>query len=214
MLQLLLRCGLVFVLAGAAPAARADTLYLQNGQRLEGLLVGVRGSSIEFEYRDGGRPRLARLERYEVRRIEIDDRGNSGGSGGNWGGSGGDWGGSGSGMRERTVNVNANEEWTDTGIELRRGQELRFRASGKVRWGPGRNDGPSGEGGNHYNANRPLPDRPAASLIGRLGGPNDIFFIGGDDGPVRVRDSGRLYLGINDDYLLDNSGTFRVTIYY
>ena len=213
MLRPLLRRGFVLVLAGAASGAGADTLYLQNGQRLEGLLVGVRGSAIEFEHREGGRTRTVRLERYEVRRIEIDDRGDlggSGGSGGNWAGSGG----SGSGMRERTVNVSANEEWTDTGIELRRGQEMRFRASGKVRWGPNRNDGPSGEGGNHYNANRPLPDRPAASLIGRLGGPNDIFFIGGDDGPIRVRDSGRLYLGINDDYLLDNSGTFRVTIYY
>jgi len=210
MLLSLLRSGFVLVLAGAASVAGADTLFLQNGQRIEGLLVGVRGSSIEFEQREGGRTRTLRLERYEVRRIEIDDRGDGGGSGGNWDGSGG----SGSGMRERTVNVSANEEWTDTGIELRRGQELRFRASGKVRWGPGRSDGPAGEGGDHYNANRPLPDRPAASLIGRLGDRNDVFFIGGDSGPIRARDGGRLYLGVNDDYLLDNSGSFRVTIYY
>jgi hypothetical protein len=29
-----------------------------------------------------------------------------------------------------------------------------------------------------------------------------------------MRQSGRLYLGINDEYLADNSGSFRVTVYY
>jgi hypothetical protein len=29
-----------------------------------------------------------------------------------------------------------------------------------------------------------------------------------------VRNSGRLQLGINDEYLADNSGNFRVTVYY
>jgi hypothetical protein len=31
---------------------------------------------------------------------------------------------------------------------------------------------------------------------------------------TRVRGGGRLYLAINDDYLQDNSGSFRVTVYY
>ena len=117
-------------------------------------------------------------------------------------------------MRERTITVNAATPWSDTEVELRRGQEMRFRATGKVKWGPNRSDGPGGEGGNHYNAARPLPDRPAASLIGRVGDRDDVFFIGADDGSIRVRDGGRLYLGINDDFLQDNSGSFRVTVYY
>jgi hypothetical protein len=29
-----------------------------------------------------------------------------------------------------------------------------------------------------------------------------------------MRESGRLFLGINDDVLADNSGNFRVTVYY
>ncbi len=44
---------------------------------------------------------------------------------------------------------------------------------------------------------------------------------GGGDAPpianglgIRVRSSGRLYLGINDEVLTDNSGAFRVTVYY
>jgi hypothetical protein len=29
-----------------------------------------------------------------------------------------------------------------------------------------------------------------------------------------MRSAGRLYLGINDDYLRDNTGEFRVTVYW
>ena len=41
-----------------------------------------------------------------------------------------------------------------------------------------------------------------------------VTFIGGDGGPFRARDTGRLYLGINDDVLTDNSGNLRVTVSY
>jgi hypothetical protein len=89
-----------------------------------------------------------------------------------------------------------------------------FSASGRVRWGPGRQDGAAGESGSPYNPTRPIPGRPAAGLIGRVGESNDYFFIGGDQGPVRMRSSGRLSLGVNDDVLDDNSGSLRVTIAY
>jgi len=38
--------------------------------------------------------------------------------------------------------------------------------------------------------------------------------IGSDTNGVRVRGSGTLYLGVNDETLDDNSGSFRVTVYY
>jgi hypothetical protein len=47
-----------------------------------------------------------------------------------------------------------------------------------------------------------------------VGSGNDVFFIGEDTGAIRVRNSGRLYLGLNDDVLTDNRGSFRVTVYY
>ncbi len=60
-----------------------------------------------------------------------------------------------------------------------------------------------------------MPNRNAAALIGRIGaGSNDMFYIGNDNGPIRVRSSGRLFLGVNDDFLQDNSGNFRVVVYY
>ena len=83
-----------------------------------------------------------------------------------------------------------------------------------MRWGRDRRDGPEGESDSPNNPNRPIPNRPAAGLIGRVGNGSDFFFIGGEQGPLRVRSSGRLYLGVNDDFLQDNSGSFRVVVYY
>jgi hypothetical protein len=196
---------------------RADTLYLRNGSRVEGDLVAVRGSTIEFTERRGfGGSRTLRVDRSEVDRIEFD-----GSSGNNWNGggrnnNGGGYGASGSvrpgGMRERQVSVSATTDWTDTDVELRAGQTIAIEASGQVRWGRDRRDGPEGEKNSPFNQARPLPNRPAAALIGRIGG--EVFFIGNEQGPIRVRNSGRLQLGINDEYLADNSGSFRVTVFY
>jgi len=35
-----------------------------------------------------------------------------------------------------------------------------------------------------------------------------------DGRPIRIRTGGRLFLGVNDDFLNDNSGNFRVIVYY
>lgn len=187
---------------GLGMGAAADTLVLRSGERVEGTLVGVRGDTIEFETRR----RVERYDRDDVRRIEFDY---GSGSSSDFGGSSGRP----SGMRERSVSVSAREQWNDTGIDVRRNQQIYFSASGKPRWGRDRQDGPAGERGSPRNANRPIPDRPGGALIGRIGN-GDPFLVGDDRGPIRVRDSGRLFLGINDDYLQDNSGEFRVIVYY
>ncbi len=197
-------------LATTLPVALvADTLVLRDGSRLRGEFIAYRNGTIEFEERRGfGGGRTIRLDREEVVRIEFDDLG-SGGSGGPIGG-----GGRPSGTRERQVFVPANTRWSDTGVDLRQGQTVYFQPSGEVTWGPGRRDGPEGERNSPFNAARPMGNRPAAALIGKVGQGEDIFFIGGDTGPIRVRNSGRLYLSINDDALQDNRGNFRVVIYY
>jgi hypothetical protein len=119
------------------------------------------------------------------------------------------------GMRERLVTVEGNARWNDTGIDVREGQQLYFTASGEVRWGPrNRKDGAAGERNSPVNKDRPIPDRPAAALIARIGDGNDIVFIGAEAGPFRARQTGRLYLGINDDWLEDNTGSLRVKVSY
>jgi hypothetical protein len=203
----LLRVALFALLVLVFPlSVAADVLVLRDGTRVQGELISVRNNVIEFEERRGsGRGRLLRLDREEVVRIEfdtnaVDDRGFADRS-------------RPTGMRERQVTVTANVPWTDTGIDVRAGQTVFFDASGEVRWGRDRRDGPAGESNSPANPGRPIPNRPAAALIGRIG-PNsaDFFFIGDDRGGIRVRASGRLYLGVNDDFLGDNTGNFRVVV--
>jgi hypothetical protein len=183
----------------------ADTLVLRNGTRVEGQLVAVRNDVIEFEERRGfGGGRRVQFDRADVARIEFDTPRDDSGSGGRP-----------FGMRERTAIVNSNEPWTDTSVDVRAGQTIYFEATGEVRWGRDRRDGPEGENNSPRNPNRPMPNRPAAALIGKIGSASsDYFFIGAEQGPIRVRATGRLYLGVNDDFFNDNSGTFRVVVYH
>jgi len=208
--------GLSLILSTAS--LLADTLVLTNGRRMQGELIGVYGREVEFEERDGGRRRTVRVPRNEIDRIEFNDRDSffdrDRDRDRDRDDRTDDPAGIPRGMRERTINVSARDAWTDAGIDVRPGQPVYFKASGEVRWGPNRRDGADGEHNSPRNPGRPLPDRPAAALIGRIGTGNDLFFIGGDQGPYRARSGGRLYLGINDDVLTDNSGILRVTVYY
>jgi hypothetical protein len=211
------RRSLALALAGivclGSVVARADTLVLRDGRRVDGDLVAVREGVVEFDGRQGffGSRERMRVDRGDVRAIELseyerqssdrtdrdrDDRGRP------------------NGLREREVSVDSWVAWRDTGIDVRSGQTIYFQASGRVRWGPNRQDGPEGEHNSPHNASRPIPNRPAAGLIGRVGESEEYFFIGGEQGAIRMRSSGRLYLGVNDDFLKDNTGSFRVTVYY
>lgn len=188
---------------------KADTLILRDGRRVQGELVGVRNGVVEFEENRGFfSHRTLRFDRDDVRRIELDNSTSSSSSSGDSRPTVRP-----SGLREREVIVSADVPWNDAKVDVRAGQTIYFTATGRVSWGPGRRDGPAGERTSPHNPTRPIPGRPAAALIGRIGD-QDPFFIGDEEGPIRMRESGRLYLGINDDYLEDNSSNFRVTVYY
>ena len=197
-------------------ALGADTLVLKDGRRLEGQLIAVRDGVIEFEQRRarGGRERVL-IDRVDVRRIELDDgesdqdpdanvdRGRGAGSSSRP-----------SGLRERAVMVDATIAWNDTGIDVRAGQTVYFSATDRIRWAPGRRNGPEGEHNSPDNGARPLPGQRRAALIGRIGDSKDYFLIGNNRGPIRMSSAGRMYLGVNDDSLQDNAGSFRVTVFY
>jgi hypothetical protein len=201
----------------AAVTVSADTLYLRDGSRIEGELIRVDNGRVEFRERSGWNSKTLRFDLDEVRRIDFDDR-----RGGEVDRGPGDRrpgdeerGRRPGGMREREVVVSADVAWNDTGIDVRSGQTVYFEAGGRVRWGKNRQDGPAGEANSPHNPGRPIPNRPGAALIGRIGRDGgDVFFIGDESGPMRMRGEGRLFLGINDDILLDNSGNFRVTVFY
>ena len=194
----------------------ADTLVLRNGTRLSGRLIGLRDGVFEFEEDRGlRRGRVIKVEQADVRTVELDQDGPGAFDHGDRdrGDRDGDQVGRPRGLREREVNVSARNQWTDSGVQVRNGQMIYFEASGKIRWGANRQDGPDGENNSPRNPNRPIPSRPAASLIGRVGD-DAPFFIGGDTNGIRVRGSGTLFLGVNDETFEDNSGSFRVTVYY
>ena len=212
MTRLQCACAAAVFAVSAQAALVADVLTLRDGRRVEGMLVAVRGNAIEFEVasgRDAGR--VVRFDRTEVRSIQFEDRSLAF-----------DRPDSGrrddfrppTAFRERTVTVDADTAWTDSGVTVRAGQDLAFAATGQVRWGPGRRHGAAGERNSPFNGSRPMPDRNAAALIGKIGEDGDPFFIGDNPQPLRMRGNGRLYLGINDDYLQDNSGSLRVVIAY
>lgn len=188
----------------------ADTLILRDGTRVTGRLVGADDDTIEFEERGSGRRTSVRsYDRDDILRIEF-DRGSGGGIFDEPAKPSRP-----SGLRERLVIVSGDIDWNDAGITLRANQEIWLESSGRVQWGRDRRHGPAGEPNSPRNDGRPMPSRNAAALIGKIGERStDYFFLGDETGPIRVRTGGRLFLGVNDDFLNDNTGNFRVVVYY
>jgi hypothetical protein len=200
------------VLAFSGLSAYADTLVMNNGREIRGKLVSINRGIILFNQENG------RQIRVNVNRVddinfgdddtadrETDNNGRYSNDGrySNTDRNNDQYG-------EQSVAVYADRTWTDTGMTVRAGDILRFVPSGEIVWGPSRRDGPTGEVNSPYNQGRPIPDRPGGALIGRIG--NDTFYIGDGSTSFRARTSGRLFLGINDDYVQDNQGHFQVVV--
>lgn len=110
------------------------------------------------------------------------------------------------------VRVPADETWTDTGVMLAAGDILRLEASGLVQLSQNGRDTADPAGSRTRLAPRAaFPDRPAGSLIARIGRGQPIF-VGARQQTIRVTENGRLFLGVNDDHAADNSGAFEVRI--
>ena len=211
----------VLILAGLAAAvpARPDTLVLDDGRRVRGTLLSVQRGWVEFEA--GGTDETGerlRVAVSEVRSIRFDDAADRAsdvaprGSGG--GGDLREAPDREDGGRHRMITVSARLRWTDTGIDVTSGDVVSFSVSGRVTLGDNRPLGSEGDVDGAASApRRPLIDRPAGALIGRIGSsPDDTFFIGAERRPFRVRTTGRLYLTVNDDYLGDDTGAFEVAV--
>lgn len=182
----------------------ADTLVLKDGRRIDGLFIGARDGVIEFERMrpQGGRERVS-IDRVDVVRIELDE-----------GARGSPTPPTPPGGHARDVVVDGRTAWTDTGIDVTGGQLLSFYATDRIRWAPGRRDGPDGEHNSPPSPSRPMPNERRAALIGRIGDGRDYFLVGSRRERMRMPAGGRLYLGVNDESLEDNAGSFRVTVHY
>ena len=111
------------------------------------------------------------------------------------------------------IAVAGNQNWTPTGITVRRGESLSFSSTGEVRLSSDPSDVAHAAGAlsQRFAQNAPLPRVYAGALIARVGN-GQPFPIGGPTNTVTVPAAGQLFLGINDDDVNDNQGGFRVTI--
>lgn len=115
----------------------------------------------------------------------------------------------------KQIDVPAEREWTDTGIDLLPGDTLRISAEGTVNYSSTKTSGPAGGEREWKDLIRALPvnDVGRGALIGLVGqtGAATPFYIGPKD-EFQVDKSGRLFLGINDDDYRNNRGSFRVRV--
>jgi hypothetical protein len=112
--------------------------------------------------------------------------------------------------RDLTVPIPANQEWTDSGIDIKKGEVIRFSASGKVKLSRTQTSGP--EGLNLADPGKLMPNRPTGGLIAVIGDDNDDFYFVGPTAEVVAPRGGRLFLMVNEEKLTDNSGAFNVRI--
>ena len=114
----------------------------------------------------------------------------------------------------RTIVVPANVEWTTTTLSVRRGQWLRFEPSGEIRLSYDGNDTATAAGAKDMRlvGKAPIPAIPAGVLIGRVGN-RPPFSIGDTAHALQMPGDGRLFLGVNDDHVPDNSGNYVVKVW-
>ncbi len=117
------------------------------------------------------------------------------------------------GRNTATVNVGGTTRWIDTGVYVHAGDAVRFQATGSVQMSGDAADvaDPGGSRSNRLASDAPMASQVAGALIGRVeeGAP---VFIGARTTPIVMRQTGRLFLSVNDDHLPDNRGEFRVVV--
>ncbi|MBS1790626.1 MAG: hypothetical protein JST85_23105 [Acidobacteria bacterium] len=120
--------------------------------------------------------------------------------------------------QEKTVLVYANQQWTDTGIDVEPNMTFQISAEGEIEIGNRNYARPEGNqnakvSGSVY----PMPEAGVGALIGKIryrdGRDSNLVLVGTQGTPsTEAGEYGRLFLGINDDYLRDNKGSYKVTI--
>jgi len=110
------------------------------------------------------------------------------------------------------IEVNANVNWNPTQVGVRSGDRYAFVVRGQIAFGSGPTQVSGPDGDPTTRAPRAqMPGVNVGALIGKIqnGAP---FVIGGSGNVVTMSGTGPLYLAINDDNYVDNSGAYRVTI--
>ncbi len=128
------------------------------------------------------------------------------------------------GNRQTNVRIAGNVPWTDTGIDLRKGDQVTIEASGMIRAAKNSRMAPVSPAGLMTNCSAaasvygrpagtfPAPNLPCWSLLGRIQGPSAMLMEVGQNKTFTATSAGRLYLGINDDNFGDNTGSWNAVV--
>lgn len=124
----------------------------------------------------------------------------------------------------------SNAQWTDTGYDVQQSQEIHFRASGGISLQVGNPMAYCGPNGYDLKTlQQPLQDNNIGALIGKVvllisieideetgeetrNEIEELFYIGSEQ-RVSMPLDGRLFLGINENVVDDNSGQFTVDVH-
>ena len=194
----------LLILIMAASVAAADTVFLRDGRRVQGTVLGfINGRFVvrvnETPSTPGSTaPAIAGgdivfFRPNEIERIEIEGRSLDEAR-----------------YEARTVDVILGPNWIDSGVDLRRGQRVQIKASGTIYAGRTRI---TPDGLRTTDPNAPLPRAAEGVLIGAVSNdPNaPIVELGLSREFVADRD-GRLYLTANRSSYTDARGSFTVQV--
>lgn len=114
-------------------------------------------------------------------------------------------------IRLRVRADNVSNGWNDSGLMVRAGQRLRITATGRVSLGGGQMSTPTGLP-RLADRDKLMRNEPTGGLIAVIGDDNDEFIFVGASREFTAQRDGRLFLGVNEGNLGDNSGTYDVTV--
>jgi hypothetical protein len=110
-------------------------------------------------------------------------------------------------VRVRVYADNRANGWTDSGLMVRKGQRLRITATGRVSLGNGNFSTPTGLP-RLVDTEKLMRNEPTGELIAVIGDDNDEFIAIGASREFYAPRDGRLFLGVNEGKLDDNTGSY------
>jgi hypothetical protein len=182
-----------------------SVVVLRNGQTFNGSLYDIGGTSpLKLTIRTGDGDR--EIASTEVARIVIAKPENVVGTTGSAPAVA-------TPMVPGALTVAGTQQWTNTGRTVRKGQTISFSTTGEIQLSDDAADIASADGAKSQRlaAGAPMRNVFAGALIGRIGPTGQPFAIGTQPTIVAPA-NGILYLGVNDDGLADNRGSFQVVI--
>jgi len=114
--------------------------------------------------------------------------------------------------RVETVTVDARKGFVDTGVDVAVGDRVAIAATGTIFHDPTSSTGPNGVAERRDLSQYSVIDSENhGALIGRIGDAGPPFGVGSDFSSASLA-PGRLFLGVNDKGLDNNSGAFTATV--